>query len=127
MTHIANQHPRLTAELARLVKGWESLTRENHEAWVLEVLDKFEDRGEYEISSRHTVSGRPEILSDTLTDVFLSRAMVSEWLDVHPGTLARYKLPTADGMIGRVRGWRKSTIVDWDASRPGRGRWKESR
>ena len=127
MTHIANQHPRLTAELARLVKGWESLTRENHEAWVCKVLDKFEERGEYEMPSKNTLSGRPEILSDTLTDVFLSRKEVAEALDVHPGTLARYKLPTADGMIGRVRGWRKSTIVDWDASRPGRGRWKESR
>jgi len=127
MTHIANQHPRLTAELARLVKGWESLTTEDHDAWVLDVLNGFDERGEYEISPRYTVSGRPEILSDTLTDVFLSRAMVSEWLDVHPGTLARYKLPTADATIGRARGWRKSTIVDWDASRPGRGRWKESR
>jgi len=68
MTHIANQHPRVSAELARLVKGWESLTREEHTAWVLEVLDKFEDRGEYEIPSKNTLSGRPEILSDTLND-----------------------------------------------------------
>ena len=127
MTHVANQHPRLTAELARLVKWWESLTTEDHDAWVLDVLNGFEDRGEYEIPSSESVSGHPEILSDALTDVFLSRKEVSEWLAVHPGTLARYKLPTADGMIGNVRGWRKSTIVDWDASRPGRGRWKESR
>jgi len=124
---VNNQHPRLWAELSRLVKGWDGLTRDERAAWVCEVLDKFEDRGEYEISSRESVTGRPEILSDTLTDVFLSRKEVAEALDVHPGTLARYKLPTADGTIGKVRGWRKSTIVDWDASRPGRGRWKESR
>jgi hypothetical protein len=127
MRRIANQHPRLVNELARLVKGWESLTTEDHDAWVLDVLNGFDERGEYEIPSAKVSSGRPEILADTLTDVFLSRKEVSEWLAVHPGTLARYKLPTADATIGRARGWRKSTIVDWDASRPGRGRWKESR
>jgi len=65
-THIAEQHPRLGAELSRLVKGWESLTRENHEAWLVEVLDAFDERGEYEIPPRESVTGRPEILSDTL-------------------------------------------------------------
>jgi len=64
MTHIAEQHPRLGAELARLVKNWDGLTREDHDAWVVAVLDGFDERGEYEISSRESVSGHPEIVEE---------------------------------------------------------------
>nr|BFF07593.1 hypothetical protein GCM10023233_25620 [Brevibacterium otitidis] len=49
---------------------------------------------------------------------------VAELLEVQPATLSRYKLPEPDALIGRTRGWRRETIVEWNASRPGRG-WRK--
>ncbi len=120
MTNILEQHPRLVAELARVVKDWGSLP-DGGEMWVLEVLDGFDERGEYEISGRETVSGNPIVLPDTLVDVFLSKAEVADLLG--KTSLGHYRLPAPDAVTGKVRGWRVSTILAWNAARPGRGRW----
>lgn len=55
------------------------------------------------------------------TRYYLSRTQVAERIGVKPATLARYKLPPPDAMIGDVRGWLAQTIDAWNASRPGRG------
>lgn len=122
-TAIELQNKRLAAHLGQRVKGWWELTPENRDAWIAEVLDTFAERGEYEIGSRESVSGNPEVIYDNLSDRYLSRAEVAERIGVAPSTLSRYKLPEADAMIGDVRGWRVSTIDAWNAARPGRGNW----
>ncbi|WP_203236859.1 helix-turn-helix transcriptional regulator [Nocardia panacis] len=51
----------------------------------------------------------------------MSRPEVAEYIGVQRGTLNRYKLPPADAQIGRVQGWLKETIDEWQQRRPGRG------
>ncbi len=58
-----------------------------------------------------------------MTRRYLSRKEVAEHIGVKPDTLGRMRLPTADVVIGDVRGWRAQTIDAWNARRPGRGGW----
>ena len=55
---------------------------------------------------------------------YLSRSEVAKRIGVQPNTLAHYKLPDPDAIIGRTRGWLPETIDTWNASRPGRGNWR---
>lgn len=52
---------------------------------------------------------------------FLSRKQVAERIGVKPDSLANYKLPPPDAMIGDTRGWTAETIDEWNAARPGKG------
>lgn len=55
---------------------------------------------------------------------YLGRAEVSEYLGLKSvRSLSRIKLPPHDAMIGPHRGWLPETIDEWNANRPGRGRW----
>lgn len=54
---------------------------------------------------------------------FLSRTEVANHIGVAPSTLSRYNLPEPDVTIGKTRGWRVSTIDQWNEQRPGSGRW----
>lgn len=48
---------------------------------------------------------------------YLERAEVAARIGVRPATLARYKLPPADAMVGSRRGWLPATIDAWQAGR----------
>lgn len=63
------------------------------------------------------------VSAEELPERYLSRSGVAELLGVKPDTLNRYKLPEPDVMLGGRRGWLPETIDEWQASRPGRGRW----
>jgi hypothetical protein len=55
---------------------------------------------------------------------FLGRAEVARHLGlkgVH--SLSRVQLPPPDAQIGPRKGWLPSTVDEWNARRPGRGRW----
>lgn len=52
---------------------------------------------------------------------FLSLGEFADQVSVSPGTLAHYKLPEPDAMIGKTRGWSQETIDRWQANRPGKG------
>ena len=55
---------------------------------------------------------------------FLSRAEVAAHLGLASvKSLSRIKLPQHDAQIGTRKGWLPSTIDEWNAQRPGSGRW----
>ncbi|MBV7432300.1 helix-turn-helix transcriptional regulator [Dermabacteraceae bacterium P13077] len=56
-----------------------------------------------------------------MTEHYIGRGEVAKLLGVAPDTLNRYTLPEADVAIGRIRGWRRETIEEWNANRPGKG------
>lgn len=57
--------------------------------------------------------------------VYLSRTEFAERIGVKMNTLARYKLPEPDVIIGAIgrgtKGWLPETIDAWNAARPGSG------
>ena len=53
----------------------------------------------------------------------MSKADVARHIGLGPRSLSRVRLPKADARIGPYKGWRQSTIDEWNAQRPGRGRW----
>lgn len=56
--------------------------------------------------------------------VFLNLSDVAERLGLkNSRSLAGVDMPPPDAMIGNHRGWKASTIDDWQANRPGRGYW----
>lgn len=57
-----------------------------------------------------------------MTRRYLGFTEFAERIGVKTGTLARYRLPEPDALIGRTRGWTAETIDRWNAARPGRGR-----
>ena len=65
-----------------------------------------------------TANGEPR-----RTEVFMSKADVARHIGLGPRSLSRVRLPKADARIGPYKGWRQSTIDEWNAQRPGRGRW----
>lgn len=65
---------------------------------------------------------------------YMSREEVAAYIGVRLDSLNRYDLPEHDGEIGirrlvngkvkgQKKGWLKQTIDQWNAERPGRGRW----
>lgn len=56
-----------------------------------------------------------------MAEHYLSFTEVAERIGVKTGALGGYKLPEPDALIGRTRGWKESTIAEWNANRPGRG------
>lgn len=56
---------------------------------------------------------------------FWGRKEVAEYLGVKTDSINGYDLPEQDAMVGSHRGWAPQTIIDWAASRPGRGNWKD--
>jgi predicted DNA-binding transcriptional regulator AlpA len=54
---------------------------------------------------------------------YLNLTEFAERVNIERDTLAKYKLPPADGLVGDRRGWLESTIDHWNANRPGRGNW----
>lgn len=55
---------------------------------------------------------------------YLGRTEVAAYLGLKGiQSLTRIQLPEPDAMIGDFRGWLPSTIDEWNAGRPGRGRW----
>jgi hypothetical protein len=52
---------------------------------------------------------------------YLSLAEFAARAGVSPDTLKNYRLPPADALIGRYRGWLPATVDKWQAARPGRG------
>lgn len=62
-------------------------------------------------------------MSDTEVQ-YLNRSEFAERIGVKPDTLNRYNLPEHDVIVGGRRGWTIETIDRWNASRPGRGNWK---
>jgi hypothetical protein len=55
---------------------------------------------------------------------YLGRVEVAEYLGLKSvRSLSRVKLPDPDALIGPHRGWLPETIDEWNANRPGRGRW----
>lgn len=63
------------------------------------------------------------------TPVYLSRSEFAQRIGVKTGTLARYKIPEPDVIIGSgprpTFGWLPETIDEWNAHRPGRGNWSK--
>lgn len=61
-----------------------------------------------------------------MATVYYSRTDLAAYIGVKVDTLAHYKLPAPDviiGLAGRgTKGWSKHTIDAWQAQRPGRGR-----
>lgn len=64
--------------------------------------------------------------------IYLGYAGVGELLGISPATVRSYHryalqgrntLPPPDVMIGGLPGWRRETIEDWNAARPGPGWW----
>lgn len=53
---------------------------------------------------------------------YLSRTEVAKLLGLAPSTLSRYRLPEADVIVGDVRGWSETTILEWHAARPSQAR-----
>lgn len=58
-----------------------------------------------------------------MATVYLNLTEFADRLDIARDTLAKYKLPPHDAMIGDRRGWLESTIDAWQEARPGRGNW----
>ena len=56
-----------------------------------------------------------------MTEIYMSFTEVAEFLGIQKGALANYNMPEPDAYIGRTRGWKKSTIEQWNANRPGHG------
>ncbi|MGQ4575141.1 helix-turn-helix transcriptional regulator [Dermabacteraceae bacterium P7006] len=60
-----------------------------------------------------------------MAESFLSVSDVAKLIGVKAPTLSRYRLPEPDALIGiagrPVRGWRRETIEEWNANRPGKG------
>ncbi len=60
-----------------------------------------------------------------MTRSYLSVSQAAQLLGVTRSTLSKYELPPPDVTIGEgrstIRGWRQSTILAWNAARPGRG------
>lgn len=55
---------------------------------------------------------------------FLSKTEVAHYLGLAGlPSLTSVKLPPPDAMIGDHKGWTEATIDEWNATRPGRGRW----
>jgi predicted DNA-binding transcriptional regulator AlpA len=55
---------------------------------------------------------------------FLSRTEVAEHLGLAGlHSLTGVKLPPPDVIVGDRLGWTEATIDEWQANRPGRGRW----
>lgn len=52
---------------------------------------------------------------------YLSLAEFAERVGVSVDTLKTYKLPEADVLVGRYRGWSEETADHWNSRRPGRG------
>lgn len=70
------------------------------------------------------MSGTPAMSGAAAAEHYLSSTQVAELIGVQRGALSRYRLPEPDATIGKVRGWRRETITEWQARRPGRGgRW----
>lgn len=68
-------------------------------------------------------------MTERKTIRYLALPEVAEYLGLAVGTLNRYRadgrLPPPDAQIGtRQVGWTQETIDAWNASRPGRGRWR---
>ena len=51
----------------------------------------------------------------------MSLTEIASMLKISTGALANYQLPPPDALIGRTRGWKRATIEQWDAQRPGHG------
>lgn len=56
-----------------------------------------------------------------MADYYMSFSDVAKYLGINSGALSHYKLPEPDVYVGKTRGWAKTTIEQWDASRPGKG------
>lgn len=55
---------------------------------------------------------------------YMGRAEVAEYLGLkNVQSMTKFKLPLHDAQIGPHKGWLASTIDEWNANRPGRGRW----
>lgn len=58
---------------------------------------------------------------------FMSRTEVAEYLGLAGvSSLSRVAMPLPDAIVGTHRGWLKSTIDEWNESRPGPG-WHGAR
>lgn len=58
---------------------------------------------------------------------FMSRTEVAEYLGLAGvNSLSRINLPPPDAVIGTHRGWMRTTIDAWEATRPGPG-WHGAR
>lgn len=59
----------------------------------------------------------------------MSLAEVAEMLGIKPESVTRYltggRFPEPDKRFGRYPAWYKSTIRDWQKTRPGKGRRSE--
>lgn len=55
---------------------------------------------------------------------YLSATEVAALIGVQRNSLARYRLPEPDVLVGEVRGWKEATITEWHANRPGQG-WRK--
>jgi predicted DNA-binding transcriptional regulator AlpA len=54
---------------------------------------------------------------------YLNLTEFADRIGIARDTLAKYRLPDPDALIGDRRGWLESTIDLWNESRPGRGNW----
>jgi len=118
---IEDIHPRLIEALSAEVRNWGDLTPAQRTKWVEEALFNFAEIGHFTIPPAESSTGHVAILADTLVDVFRSRKEIAEMLGVkakaHGNPLSKYRLPPHDGRIGKIKGWRTSTILGWMDSR----------
>ena len=54
---------------------------------------------------------------------YLTRSELAYRIGVLPDTLNKYKLPEPDAIFGDRKGYLPATVDQWNATRPGRGRW----
>jgi hypothetical protein len=63
-----------------------------------------------------------------MTERYLSYSEVAARLGITGGGLGNLRLPEADVIVGKARGWRPETIDAWNRTRPGKGhRWPRTK
>jgi hypothetical protein len=111
-------HPRLASELAGRVARWRRLSDADQDSIVDEAVASMLERGYWILEAGRTASGQDALLGDDLANAYLDGAGVGDLLGVDRKTALSYRLPPHEAQIGRVRGWRTSTILRWNAARP---------
>ena len=117
-TRSAEEHPRLAGELAGKVARWRRLSDEDQDALVDEAVESMLTRGYWILAASKTSAGNQVLLGDELCDSYLDGADVGKLLGVDRKVALSYRLPLREVQVGRVRGWRASTIIRWHANRP---------
>lgn len=53
-----------------------------------------------------------------MAERYMGFSEFAAYIGVKPGALANYKIPEPDAYIGKTRGWKESTVKEWNDNRP---------